>query len=120
MRQRLSATTGDITSSMAVANLHHDRGVIMRACTTSLQASKAKMQLSSAGVLVADAQKAYETSVSQGAVSVQPPTVLRDGDSGTEQTVAEVLMYGDCVLRFVSGDYKVGLKEHSTFQVGTQ
>lgn len=38
---------------------------------------------------------------------MQPPTVLHDHETSTEQTIAEVLLYGDCILRFVSGSYKV-------------
>lgn len=60
-----------------------------------------------AGVVVADAKQAYERSVAYGAVAVQPPIMLRDKGSNKEQTVAEILLYGDCVLRFVSGDFEV-------------
>lgn len=59
------------------------------------------------GVLVADAKAAFEASVAHGAVAVQPPTVLQDPAGGGQQIVAEVLLYGDCVLRFVSGSYQV-------------
>ena len=65
--------------------------------------------LSLPGVLVADTKQAFEASVAHGAVAVQSPTILRDEASGKEQTVAEILLYGDCVLRFVSGSFTVGL-----------
>ena len=42
-----------------------------------------------------------------GAIAVQEPLTLRDQATATEQTVAEVLLYGDCVLRFVSGNCEV-------------
>ena len=54
-----------------------------------------------------DAREAYEVATANGAVSVQPPTVLHDGSGGGSKTVSEVVAYGDCVLRFVSGDFKV-------------
>ena len=55
-----------------------------------------------------DAREAFEASTANWAIPVQPPTVLRDEASGTEQVVAEILLYGDCVLRFVSGSFQVG------------
>jgi 4-hydroxyphenylpyruvate dioxygenase len=67
-------------------------------------------------VEVDDARSAFDASVAGGAVAVLPPTVLQpwvdDGDdnnkssalsSHTPQTVAEVKLYGDVVLRYVSG-----------------
>ena len=60
-----------------------------------------------AGISVADAGAAFEAAVAHGAVSVQPPTTLADAATGTEQTVAEVSLYGDVVMRFVSGSFQV-------------
>jgi 4-hydroxyphenylpyruvate dioxygenase len=83
------------------------------------------------GVRVEDATKAFEACVKHGGVAVTPPRALtgkerdgggkeRDGGGsrGTSSTttattastattivVAEVQLYGDVVLRFVSGDY---------------
>jgi len=57
---------------------------------------------------VADAREAYAQSTANGAVGVQKPTLLRDEATDTEQWVAEVKLYGDCLLRFVSGTYQVG------------
>jgi hypothetical protein len=57
---------------------------------------------------VADAREAYAQSTANGAVGVHQPTVLRDEATATEQWVAEVKLYGDCLLRFVSGTYQVG------------
>ena len=62
---------------------------------------------------MADARQAYEASVANGAIGVQPPTTLRDEADGTEQLVAEVSLYGDCVLRFVSGKYQVSLAQQA-------
>jgi len=60
------------------------------------------------GISVADAGAAFEAAVGHGAVAVQPPTTLADEATGTEQTVAEVSLYGDVVMRFVSGSFQVG------------
>lgn len=60
-----------------------------------------------AGITVDDAGEAYEVATANGAISVQPPTVLHDDSGRGSKTVSEVVAYGDCVLRFVSGDFKV-------------
>ena len=60
-----------------------------------------------AGVLVEDAAEAHQKATAHGAVSVVEPVKLRDEASGTEQVVSEVNLYGDVVLRFVSGSYQV-------------
>ena len=39
---------------------------------------------------------------------MRPPFTLTDAGSGQRQVLAEIKLYGDCVLRFVSGDYEVG------------
>lgn len=62
------------------------------------------------GLSVSDAAAAYETSVANGGRGVLPPTRIADTATGTTQLVSEVELYGDVVLRFVSGEYKgVGL-----------
>lgn len=58
------------------------------------------------GLLVDDATEAYQTSVANGAVSVLPPCEIQDSISGTVQTISEVKLYGDVVLRYVSGNFK--------------
>ncbi|KAK9818981.1 hypothetical protein WJX81_007343 [Elliptochloris bilobata] len=58
------------------------------------------------GVLVEDARLAYATAVANGARGVLPPRELADGATGTSQAVAEVALYGDVVLRFVSGSFQ--------------
>ncbi|KAK9817847.1 hypothetical protein WJX72_003032 [[Myrmecia] bisecta] len=58
------------------------------------------------GIAVGDAQKAYEAATANGAIGVLPPTTLEDAESGTPQVVAEVQLYGDVVLRFVSGSFQ--------------
>lgn len=56
-------------------------------------------------IRVSDAEEAFQTSVENGAIAVQQPTVLKDEITGTSSTVSEVVLYGDVVLRYVSGDY---------------
>ena len=59
-----------------------------------------------AGVLVEDARQAHDVSVAHGARSVLPPRELADAASGTSQVVSEVALYGDVVLRYVSGTFQ--------------
>ena len=56
---------------------------------------------------MADAETAYRAAVQNGAVSAQEPTLLTDAATGAQQTVAEVQLYGDVVLRLVSGPFQV-------------
>ena len=56
-----------------------------------------------------DAAEAHRQATSHGARSALEPTVLSDEASATHQTVSEVELYGDVVLRFVSGTFKVSL-----------
>lgn len=42
-----------------------------------------------------------------GAVSAAEPVTLTDQATGQQQTVAEVQLYGDVVLRLVSGSFQV-------------
>ncbi|PNW79051.1 hypothetical protein CHLRE_09g399030v5 [Chlamydomonas reinhardtii] len=58
------------------------------------------------GLLVDDAKTAYEVSVAHGAKGVLPPVELRDEASGTSQVISEVLLYGEVVLRYVSGSFQ--------------
>lgn len=60
-----------------------------------------------AGVLVEDAAEAHRQATAHGARSVLEPKVLEDEASSTEQVIAEVELYGDVVLRFVSGSFPV-------------
>lgn len=60
------------------------------------------------GLSVADAADAYEKAVANGAVSKAKPYVAKptnEGESEGSLVVAEVLLYGDVHLRFVSGGY---------------
>ena len=59
------------------------------------------------GVVVKDAEQAHAAAVSHGAHSVQAPVTLTDPATGQKQTVAEVVLYGDVVLRLVSGPFQV-------------
>lgn len=60
----------------------------------------------SVGVLVDDARHAYEVSVANGAKPVLAPLTMTDNASGKTQIISEVLLYGDVVLRYVSGDFE--------------
>jgi 4-hydroxyphenylpyruvate dioxygenase len=59
---------------------------------------------------VDDAADAYAQATAHGGVGVLPPAKLADveGGPGGSAVISEVKLYGDVVLRFVSGDYKVG------------
>jgi hypothetical protein len=46
--------------------------------------------------------------VANGGKAVRPPTTLQD-PSGGSAVVSEVALYGDVVLRYISGDWKVRL-----------
>ncbi|KAF5831174.1 p-hydroxyphenylpyruvate dioxygenase [Dunaliella salina] len=56
------------------------------------------------GLVVEDANVAFETSVQNGAIPATPPFTLQDKSSGLSQVVAEVKLYGDVVLRYISGN----------------
>lgn len=55
------------------------------------------------GVVVEDAAVAFETAVEHGATPAREPVTQTD-ESGASQTTAEIVLYGDVRLRFVSGD----------------
>lgn len=64
------------------------------------------------GLRVQDTRIAFQESVTHGAIVVQSPTVVSENESqyGVEGqamslVVAEVMLYGDVVLRFVSGNF---------------
>jgi 4-hydroxyphenylpyruvate dioxygenase len=56
------------------------------------------------GIRVDDAEKAYHLSVENGAVAVQSPVKMQ-GKDGSMTVISEVSLYGNVVLRYVSGDY---------------
>lgn len=56
--------------------------------------------------MVDDARQAYEASVANGGKGVRAPVTLQDGAGGTA-VLSEVGLYGDVVLRFVSGNWQV-------------
>mmetsp|Transcript_32180 Transcript_32180/g.81790 ORF Transcript_32180/g.81790 Transcript_32180/m.81790 type:complete len:476 (-) Transcript_32180:554-1981(-) len=56
------------------------------------------------GLVVEDAAHAFEESVKHGGVPVLPPTPLPAGSATPTHTIAEVKLYGDVVLRYISGD----------------
>lgn len=57
------------------------------------------------GIHVTDASVAFDESVKHGARTVTSPTTTVDKKSNTSLTFSEVELYGDVVLRFLSGDY---------------
>eukprot|EP00775_Hariotina_reticulata_P005049 gene5049-5290_t len=56
------------------------------------------------GLVVGDAAEAYQVSVANGAKGVRAPTTLQD--STGQAVVSEVALYGDVVLRFISGSWQ--------------
>lgn len=64
-----------------------------------------------AGIVVEDARAAFKVAVDNGGIAVHPPTALRD-DNGQETVMAEVSMYGDVVMRFMSGALQVSQAEY--------
>ena len=67
--------------------------------------SKHGLAVRAVGIEVEDANKAYAAAVSNGAIGSMEPSVVPsfyDKDSEKECHVAEVELYGDVVLRFVS------------------
>lgn len=57
------------------------------------------------GLVVGDAAEAYKVSVANGAKGVRVPTTLQDNTG--QAVVSEVALYGDVVLRFISGSWQV-------------
>ena len=64
-----------------------------------------------AGISVEDAKQAFEVAVQNGGKPVHPPSVLNSSD-GQESVMAEVHMYGDVVMRFMSGTFKVSISAY--------
>lgn len=59
------------------------------------------------GIVVDDAAEAFAICTRNGGVPVAAPVTRADPATGASLTWAEVKLYGDCVLRFVSGDFEV-------------
>jgi len=57
------------------------------------------------GVVVDDASDAFRQSVSRGAMPATSPVEVHDPESGKTQVFSEVVLYGDVVLRYISGDF---------------
>jgi hypothetical protein len=55
--------------------------------------------------------------VANGGKAARPPTTLQD-PSGGSAVVSEVALYGDVVLRYISGDWKVGCLLQQTYGAG--
>ena len=79
----------------------------MPACTYSHSRIVDQAACGVTGILVGNTDAAYQMAVQNGAVSAQEPTTLTDPTTGAQQRVAEVQLYGDVVLRLVSGSYEV-------------
>lgn len=58
------------------------------------------------GLLVDNATDAHAISVANGGISVLPPLEIADSATDTTQTISEVKLYGDVVIRYVSGSFK--------------
>lgn len=67
--------------------------------------------ISLVGITVEDAKQAFEVAVQNGGRPVHQPTVLQ-GPDGQESVVSEVEMYGDVVMRFISGSFQVNILPH--------
>lgn len=57
------------------------------------------------GIRVSDASEAFRISVENGAVPSLPPHTLVDRASGKSSVVSEIKMFGDVVIRWISGDF---------------
>ena len=58
------------------------------------------------GLKVQDSNEAYTASVANGAIGVLAPTLLTDRHSKTTVTISEIQLFGDTVVRFISGDFE--------------
>jgi 4-hydroxyphenylpyruvate dioxygenase len=58
------------------------------------------------GIRVADASVAFAACVENGGVPVQEPLTMTGEDGSSSMVIAEVQLYGDVVLRYVSGTYQ--------------
>lgn len=82
-----------------------------RANMQSTRQHATNVLMHAAGLLVDDARQAYEASVANGGKGARAPVTLQDGAGGTA-VVSEVGLYGDVVLRFVSGDWQVSCQHN--------
>ena len=60
------------------------------------------------GISVEDAEQAFEVAVQNGGRPVHQPSALQ-GPDGQQSVVSEVEMYGEVVMRFISGSFQVFL-----------
>ena len=56
-------------------------------------------------IRVADASEAFEISTSNGAIGVLPPQSLTDKSTGATMVISEIKMFGDVVIRWLSGSF---------------
>ena len=59
----------------------------------------------SIGIIVKDAKEAHDISVANGAISILPPTELHDEKHASSMIISEIKLYGDTVIRWISGDF---------------
>lgn len=57
------------------------------------------------GILVKDAAEAYASSVSNGARGILKPQTLVDKSGRGTMVISEIAMFGDTVIRWISGDF---------------
>lgn len=57
------------------------------------------------GITVEDAKQAFEVAVQNGGKPKHTPSVVQ-GSDGQQSVIAEVHMYGDVVMRFISGSFE--------------
>jgi 4-hydroxyphenylpyruvate dioxygenase len=57
------------------------------------------------GIVVEDAAAAHAAALAGGGVCAGPPSTVTDATTGLTQTTAAIKLYGDVLLRFVSGPF---------------
>ena len=63
------------------------------------------LAVKSIGIIVKDAKEAHDISVANGAISILPPTELHDEKHASSMILSEIKLYGDTVIRWISGDF---------------
>jgi hypothetical protein len=97
------------SSSVAVAAMRSRRtpaGDQAQSCTANGSCA-CPLQCAAAGLRVGDAAEAYQVATANGGEGVLEPQTMHDPASGQEAVVSEIRLFGDCVLRFVSGGFQV-------------
>ena len=58
------------------------------------------------GIKVVDSELAYTLSVANGAEGILRPTLIVDRCTQKSIVISEIKLFGDTVLRWISGDYE--------------